>query len=105
MDRRKDGQMEGRMNKLLIYRTLPALARVCLYLPGAKSLYRTLITLYNFKCLIKQVFKTRHKIFHENPALSRTTSYEFLAPSQNLLKANDRIPRKCLDRKMDGRTE
>ena len=45
------------------------------------------------------------KIFSENPALSRTTSYEFLAPFQISQKTNDTIPKKCLDRRMDGRTE
>ena len=39
------------------------------------------------------------KIFSENPALSRTTSYEFLAPCQISQKTNDTIPRKCLDRR------
>ena len=38
-----------------------------------------------------------------NPALSYTSSYGFLAPCQNLQKTNDRITRKCLDRKMDER--
>ena len=41
----------------------------------------------------------------ENPALSRTTSYGFLASSQNLDKNNDTIPRKRLDRRKDGKTE
>ena len=41
----------------------------------------------------------------ENPALSRTTSYGFLASSQNLDKNNDTIPRKRLDRRKDGETE
>ena len=53
------------------------------------------------------------KIFLENPALSHTTSYGFLAPCQNLEKVNDTIQRKRLDRwkdgqkdgKRDGRTE
>ena len=40
--------------------------------------------------------------FPENPVLSRTTPYEFLAPCQNLEKINDTIPRKCLDRQKDG---
>ena len=46
--------------------------------------------------------------FPENPALSRTTSYGFLASCQNLEKTNDTIPRKHPDRqngKTDGRTE
>ena len=33
--------------------------------------------------------------FPENPALSCTTLYGFLAPCQNLEKINDKIPRKC----------
>ena len=37
--------------------------------------------------------------------LSHTTSYGFLAPCQNLEKANDIIPRKCLPRQMEGQTE
>ena len=37
------------------------------------------------------------RIFLENLALSRTTSYGFLAPCQ--------IQRKCLDRQKDGRTD
>ena len=41
-------------------------------------------------------------IFPENPALSCTTSYEFLAPCQNLEKINVTIPRKCLDKRKDG---
>ena len=44
------------------------------------------------------------KIFLENPALSRTTSFGFLAPCQNLEKVNDRIQRKCPDRRKDGQT-
>ena len=43
--------------------------------------------------------------FPENPALSRTPSYGFLAPYQNLEKAKDTIPRKRPDRRKDGRTE
>ena len=45
------------------------------------------------------------KIFLENPALSRTTSYGFLASCQNLEKTNDTIPRKRPDRRTDGRTD
>ena len=45
------------------------------------------------------------KIFMENPALSCTTSYGFLAPCQNLEKVNDTIQRKCMDRWTEGRTE
>ena len=39
--------------------------------------------------------------FLENPALSRTTSYGFLASCQNLEKTNDKIPRKHPDRRKD----
>ena len=73
-------------------------------MPGTKLLYKT-ITPYDFECLINEVSKTRQKIFHENPAPPRTALYGFLAPFQNLQKTNDRILRKCLDRKKDGRTE
>ena len=45
------------------------------------------------------------KIFPENPALSYTTSYGFLAPYQNSEKTNDTIPRKRLDRKTNGTAE
>ena len=45
------------------------------------------------------------KIFLENPALSRTTSYGFLAPCQNLEKVNDTIQRKCPDRQKDGKMD
>ena len=45
------------------------------------------------------------KIFLENLALSRTTSYGFLAPCQNLEKANDTIQRKRPDRRTGGRTD
>ena len=45
------------------------------------------------------------KNFLENPALSPTTSYGFLAPCQNLEKINDIIQRKCPERQKDGRTE
>ena len=44
------------------------------------------------------------KHFLENPALSRTTSYRFLAPCQNLEKTNNTIPRKLPDRRKDGQT-
>ena len=49
-----------------------------------------------------------NNFFLGNPALSRTTSYGFLASCQNLEKTNDTIPRKHLDRqdgRMDGRME
>ena len=41
----------------------------------------------------------------ENQILPCTTSYGFLAQGQNLEKTNDTIPRKCLDRRMEGRME
>ena len=44
-------------------------------------------------------------IFLENPALSRTTLYGFLASCQNLEKTNDTIPRKRPDRRKERRTE
>ena len=44
------------------------------------------------------------KNFLENPALSCTTSFGFLAPCQNLEKVNDTIQRKCPDRQKDRRT-
>ena len=43
--------------------------------------------------------------FLENPALSRKTSYGFLASCQNLEKTNDTIPRKRPDRRKDGRKD
>ena len=43
------------------------------------------------------------KIFLENPALTHTTSYGFLALCQNLEKTKDTIPRKCPDRWKDRR--
>ena len=45
------------------------------------------------------------KIFLKNPALSRTTSYGFLASCQNLEKTNDKIPRKSPQRRKDGRKD
>ena len=45
------------------------------------------------------------KIFSENPALSRTTSYGILGPCQNLEKINDKIPTKRPERRKDGRTD
>ena len=42
------------------------------------------------------------KFFPENPALSCTTSYGFLASCQNLVKTNNVIPRKRPDRRKDG---
>ena len=45
------------------------------------------------------------KIFLESLALSRTTSYGFLASSQNLEKVNDIIQRKRSDRWKERGTE
>ena len=45
------------------------------------------------------------KNFLENSALSRTTSYGFLAPCQNSEKFNDTIQRKCPDRRTEERTD
>ena len=42
------------------------------------------------------------KFFLENPALSHTTSYRFLAQRQNLEKVNDTIQRKRPDRRTVG---
>ena len=50
-------------------------------------------------------FWGKEKFFSENPALPRTTPYEFLAPCQISEKTYDTIPRKCPDRRTDGRTE
>ena len=41
----------------------------------------------------------------ENQAMSRITSYGLLASCQNAEKTNNTIPRKCLDRRTDGKTE
>ena len=43
--------------------------------------------------------------FLENPALSRTTSYGFLASCQDLEETNDTIQRKHLGRRKDRRTD
>ena len=45
------------------------------------------------------------KTFPENPTLSRTTSHGILTPFQISEKTNDRIPRKHLDRRTDGRRD
>ena len=45
------------------------------------------------------------KKFMENPALSRTNSYGFLASLQNLEETNDTIPRKHPDRRKDERKD
>ena len=50
-------------------------------------------------------FSGKKVFFLENPALSRTTPKEFLAPFQISEKTYHTIPRKCLDRRTDGRTE
>ena len=47
----------------------------------------------------------RQKKFSDNPALSSTTSYGFLAPCQNLEKTDDAIPRKHPDGRTDGRKD
>ena len=39
--------------------------------------------------------------FPQNPVLSHTTSFRFLAPCQNLEKVNDTTPRKRPDRRTD----
>ena len=44
-------------------------------------------------------------VFLENLAPSRTTSYGFLEPCQDLEKTNNTIPRKRPDRRKDGRTD
>ena len=44
------------------------------------------------------------RIFLKNPALTRTTSRDFLSPCQKLEKTNDQIPRKLLNRRTDGQT-
>ena len=49
-------------------------------------------------------FPNFRKIF-ENPALPRTTSYGLLAPCQNLEKGDDKIPKKCRDRRKNGRKD
>ena len=53
-----------------------------------------------FFSILWQIF-----FFSENAALSRTTSYEFLAPCQISEKTSDTITRKCLGRRTDGRME
>ena len=50
-------------------------------------------------------FWGKKEIFPENPALSYTTPYEFLEPCQISEKTYDTVPRKCLDRRTDRRTE
>ena len=45
------------------------------------------------------------KFFLENPALSHTTSYGFLASYQNLEKTNDSIPSKHPNRWKERRTD
>ena len=49
-------------------------------------------------------FLGQKNFFPENLALSRTTSYGFLAPCQNLENTNDTVPRKRLDRQKYRRT-
>ena len=45
------------------------------------------------------------QLFQQNPALSCTRAYGFLAPCQNLEKTDDTIPRKRPDRKTERRAE
>ena len=56
-----------------------------------------------------QFLGQKKKNFLENLALSHTTSYEFLAPCQNLKKLDDIIQRKQTEGQtegqMEGRTE
>ena len=76
-DRQKDGWKDGRMDgQTQFYRTLPATAG------GPKNPF-----LAHFGSIFS-IFGAQ-KIFLESPALSRTTSYRFLAPCQNLEKVND----------------
>ena len=51
------------------------------------------------------ILGAKKNYFLENLALSRTTSYGFLAPCQNLEKSNDTIPRNHSDRRRNGGTE
>ena len=50
-------------------------------------------------------FFNQKKNVLENPALWCTSSYVFLAPSQNLEKVHNTIQRKRLDRQKDRQTE
>ena len=50
-------------------------------------------------------FWGKKNFFSENMALSRTISYVFLVPCQISQKTYHAIPRKCLGRRTDGRTE
>ena len=54
------------------------------------------------KSLFKNPFLAH---FPENPDLSSKSSYRFLELCQNSEKTNDTIPRKCLDRRTDERSE
>ena len=54
--------------------------------------------------LFSQFWGKKH-FFSENLALSRTTSYEFLAPCKISEKTYDTITRKWLDRRTDGSTD
>ena len=68
----------------------------------SNKLKKTLILAY-FR-FIFPIFGAR-KIFLENLALSRTTSYGFLAPCQNFEKVEDTIQRKRPERRTEGRTD
>ena len=50
------------------------------------------------------ILEAKKKVL-ENPALSCTTSYGFLASSQNLEKTNDTIPSKHQEGWMEGQTD
>ena len=50
-------------------------------------------------------FWGKKKFFSENLTLSRTVSYVFLVTCQISQKTYDTIPRKCLGRRTNGRTE
>ena len=50
-------------------------------------------------------FWKQKKKFLENPALPCTTSYGFLASSQNLEKTNDTIPSKHQEGRTEGQTD
>ena len=62
-----------------------------------------------FQKIKKTMFLATHflgqKNFLKNPALSRTTSYWFQTPCQNLEKTNNAIPRKRPDRRKVRRTD
>ena len=73
--------------------------------------YRTISVNINDQIFQKTLFLAHFpnfwdkKLFLENPALSCTTSYGFLAPYQNLEKTYDTIPKKHLDRRKGRQKE